>query len=151
MPDVTPKCRSITVLDTTSEARPTAVVAEVSIHATAIAQTVRRPAAPTVPGLVLLRVHFVAIALNQVRGIADPDDDQQGYDDVVEDVHRLAEERHAADCHQRRNRDGAQRQEHTGQPAERQRQSRIEADQHGQRDQAEGCPERILLTMTLRR
>ena len=30
MPDVTPKCRSITVFDTTSEARPTAVVAEVT-------------------------------------------------------------------------------------------------------------------------
>ena len=44
MADVTPKCRSITVFETMSEAKPTAVVTEVSRQATAMVRTVARPA-----------------------------------------------------------------------------------------------------------
>ena len=49
---------------------------------------------------VFVGVHLVAIALDQMRRVADADDDQQGHNHVVEDVHGLAEEPHPPDGHQ---------------------------------------------------
>ncbi len=83
---------------------------------------------------IVIGVHLVAVALDQVRRVTDANDNQQRHDDIVEDVHRLAEEPHSADGHHCRDGDCPQRKEDTRHPTERQGQQN-QTNQNRQRNQ----------------